>query len=210
MKPPLRVSVFLDYACPFCYIGSARLLRLEDRYDLKVNWAYIELHPETPPAGQAPGVPGYAPEQLSVIDESLAALAAADALPLVTRSRVPNTRLALRMAEAAKELGREPFYRLHRTLFHAHFADGRDIGDARVLRAIVAACDLPDDLPDRAWGVNPALDARFARYRAFAAAAGTRSVPTYVFGPQILIGVQSLETLYDAAQTLTTSAATDP
>jgi len=36
-KPELKVTVFSDYICPFCYIGSRRLLRLNDDYDLKIN-----------------------------------------------------------------------------------------------------------------------------------------------------------------------------
>ncbi|MEJ2676239.1 MAG: DsbA family protein [Acidihalobacter sp.] len=37
-RPQLRISVFMDYVCPFCFIGSERLLRLENSYDLRVNW----------------------------------------------------------------------------------------------------------------------------------------------------------------------------
>ena len=44
-KPELRISVFSDYSCPFCYIGSRRLRRLGERYDLKVNWCGLEIHP---------------------------------------------------------------------------------------------------------------------------------------------------------------------
>lgn len=206
MKPQLRISVFLDYVCPFCFVGSERLLRLEDRYDLRVNWAYLEIHPDTPPAGCAPGDLAYSPAQRAALDASLAALAAADGLALAPRRLVPNTRHALRLAEAAKDLGREPFYRLHRALLRAYFVDGRDIGDDGVLRDIAAACELPAGLPAQARDANPALDARFARYRAFAAAAGIGGVPSFAFGRRILNGVQSEETLRAAAAELCASA----
>ncbi|WP_455234446.1 DsbA family oxidoreductase, partial [Thiogranum longum] len=51
-KPVLKVSVFSDYICPFCYVGDARLDGLRDRYDLKVNWCFLEIHPETSPEGE--------------------------------------------------------------------------------------------------------------------------------------------------------------
>lgn len=37
-KPELRLTVFSDYICPFCYIGDARINRLREDFDLKVNW----------------------------------------------------------------------------------------------------------------------------------------------------------------------------
>lgn len=201
-RPQLRISVFMDYVCPFCFIGSERLLRLEDAYDLRVNWCLIEIHPETPPEGVVPGDLGYSDEHRAALDASLAALAAADGLELAPRRLVPNTRHALRLAEAAKDLGREAFYRLHSALLHAYFIDGRDIGDDGLLRAIAAECELPENLPDQAWGDNPTLDTRFARYRTFAAAAGVSGVPTFVFGPRTLTGVQNEQTLRAAAAEL--------
>jgi predicted DsbA family dithiol-disulfide isomerase len=201
-RPQLRISAFMDYVCPFCFIGSERLLRLEDAYDLRVNWCLIEIHPDTPPEGIVPGDLDYSAEHRAALDASLAALAAADGLALAPRRLVPNTRHALRLAEAAKDLGREPFYRLHRALFHAYFMDGRDIGNDGVLREISAACGLPQALPDQAWSEHPAVDARFARYRAFAVAAGVSGVPTFVFGQRTLTGVQNEETLRAAAAEL--------
>ena len=52
-KPELLVTVYSDYICPFCYIGHVRLARLRDQYELKVNWRFIEIHPETPAEGQS-------------------------------------------------------------------------------------------------------------------------------------------------------------
>lgn len=202
MKPQLRISVFLDYVCPFCYVGNHRLLRLEDTYDLRVNWAYIEIHPHTPLEGVAPEALDYTPQRRAALDTALATLATADGLTLAPRRIVPNTRHAMRLAEAAKDLGRAPFYRLHNTLFHAYFVEGRDIGNDAVLHDIAAECGLPAELPGRAWSENAALDARFARYQAFAAAAGVSGVPTFSFGRNVLPGVQSEETLRTAAAEL--------
>jgi predicted DsbA family dithiol-disulfide isomerase len=201
-RPQLRISVFMDYVCPFCFIGSERLLRLENSYDLRVNWCFVEIHPDTPPAGITPDDLDYSAEHRAALDESLAALAAADGLTLAPRHLVPNTRHALRMAEAAKDLGREPFYRFHRALLHAYFIDGRDIGDDVVLRSIANECELPENLSDLAWNEHPTVDARMARYGAFAAAAGVSGVPTFVFGQRTLAGVQNIGTLRAAAAEL--------
>ena len=50
--PELKVTVFSDYICPFCYVGHHRLMRLRDSYDLKINWCFIEIHPENSAAGE--------------------------------------------------------------------------------------------------------------------------------------------------------------
>ena len=50
-KPELLVTVFTDYICPFCYVGDVRLERLRTDYDLKINWCFLEIHPETPSTG---------------------------------------------------------------------------------------------------------------------------------------------------------------
>lgn len=165
-------------------------MQLEDTYDLRVNWSFVEIHPETPPKGRP--VSALSNE---VLEASLDALAAEDGLTLFPRRLIPNTRRAMRLADAAKDLGRESFYRLHRALFAACFEQGRDIGEEAELRSIALGCGLPPELPDQAWGKNAMLDARFARYRAFATAAGVRGVPTYVFGPHTLAGVQDEQTL---------------
>ena len=61
-KPELKVTVFSDYICPFCYIGDARLNRLRTRFELKVNWCFLEIHPETPPEGRPVRELGYDPQ----------------------------------------------------------------------------------------------------------------------------------------------------
>ena len=61
--PELRLTVFSDYICPFCYVGYHRLMRLRDVYDLKINWCLIEIHPETPPGGKPVSELGYGKTQ---------------------------------------------------------------------------------------------------------------------------------------------------
>lgn len=198
VRPLVQVSVFLDYVCPFCYVGSARLLRLDERFDLRVNWMFIELRPETPPEGQALDTLPYSEAEFEVMNRSLGELAAEEGLALADDRRLANSHRALLLAEAAKSLGREPFYRLHRSLFDANFATARNIGDESVLRDIVAACGLPESLPDQAWS-DPSLEERLARYRQIAARNSISSVPTYVFGERRLSGVQPFEAFDEAA-----------
>ena len=47
----LKVIVYSDYICPFCYIGFHRIEKLKEEYNLDVEWEPFELHPETPKKG---------------------------------------------------------------------------------------------------------------------------------------------------------------
>ena len=52
---PIRLEVFSDYTCPWCYVGWARLekalARLPDDIDVQVEWRPFEIHPEVPLEG---------------------------------------------------------------------------------------------------------------------------------------------------------------
>lgn len=198
-KPLLKASVFSDYICPFCYVGSRRLLRLNDTYDLRVNWCGIEIHPDTPASGMPVAELGYPDEQWARMQALLAALAEEEGIVLAPRHATTNSRDALLLAEAAKECGREAFYRLHEALFAAYFSDGRNLGDREVLRDIVRLCGLPAELPDRAWR-DPGPARRLAFHLQAARQLGLRGTPTYVIGERIIAGVVPVSTLRAAAR----------
>jgi predicted DsbA family dithiol-disulfide isomerase len=47
MAPPLNITIYLDYICPWCYVASTRLLMLKEEYGEKVtiNWKSFPLDP---------------------------------------------------------------------------------------------------------------------------------------------------------------------
>jgi predicted DsbA family dithiol-disulfide isomerase len=48
----MKLTVFYDYTCPFCYITSKNLETLSSEFDLDIEWKGIEIHPEYPGEGQ--------------------------------------------------------------------------------------------------------------------------------------------------------------
>jgi len=197
-KPLLKVSVFADYICPFCYVGYVRLMRLRAHYDLRVNWCFLEIHPETPPEGQPLSALGYPPERWELMMTNLERLAAEEGLELAPRAFTTNSRRALLLAEAAKSLGATPFYALHDAIYHAYFRDGRNIGDLEVLRELAHSSGIPAPLVESAWR-DASYEEHLRQYLAMAGKAGVRGVPTYLFGERQLSGAVSLEVLKDAA-----------
>ncbi len=198
-KPELPVTVFSDYICPFCYIGDRRLARLAEHYDLNVDWRFLEIHPETPPEGMPLSELGYPPEQWRQMMANLSRMAGEEKIPLAEREITTNSRKALLLAEAAKEVGPEVFCALNEKLFAAFFGEGRNIGDDAVLRKLADESGVPPDLVERAWG-DPAYGETLSAYQAAAAQLGITGVPTFLIGKRILVGAVPAEALLAAAR----------
>jgi predicted DsbA family dithiol-disulfide isomerase len=110
-------------------------------------------------------------------------------------ARMPNTRLALRLLRSASEQGSpEQVDAVLEQLFHAHFLQGRDIGDAATLRAIARNCQLNEVTAQQALAESasaPALEDKQAPLHA--------GVPYFVFNGQFgLAGAQPPDVLLQA------------
>lgn len=205
-KPELKLSVLSDYICPFCYIGHLRLESLREQYDLKVNWCFIEIHPETPASGQSIKMLDYSQASWDQMMQNLLSLAEEEGVSLCEQTITTNSRKALLLSEACKSLGADVFYPLHNALFEAYFIDGRNIGDEAVLRDIAHAHRIPENIIHQAWsdpysdGPANSVPASLLPYLQYAGAIQAKSVPTFIIGEQMLPGVVSREALLAAAQ----------
>jgi predicted DsbA family dithiol-disulfide isomerase len=198
--PQLKVTVFSDYLCPFCYLGWLRLERLREDYDLRVNWCMTEIHADNPTdEGRPPTEMGYSPEQWQRLVSDIEAAATEDGVCLGGLHCTTNSHKALLLAEAAKEAAAEAFYALHRRLFEVYLCEGRNLADERVLRGLVAELGLDPGLPDRAWG-EPRYEQRLRDYARAARELGVDATPTFYFDQTPLRGLRSVEELYAAAR----------
>jgi predicted DsbA family dithiol-disulfide isomerase len=198
-KPELPVVLFTDYACPFCYIGDRRLERLGERYDLKVERRFLEIHPDTSPGGVPVSELGYPPEQWRQMMANLSRMADEEKITLAERKITTNSRKALLLAEAAKEEGTEVFEALNKKLFAAFFGEGRNIGDEEVLRILAQEAGVPVDLVERAFR-EPAYEQALRANQAIAGQLGITGVPAYLIGNRIVVGAVPTETLFAAAR----------
>lgn len=198
-KPELRVTVFSDVICPFCYIGAARLDRLRDEYDLRVNWCFLEIHPETPAAGIPVSQLGYDPQRWSTMMKALSQQAKEADLSFAEHNFTTNSHHALLLAEAAKEQGREVFYALHNGLFEAFFRDQENIGDALVLKRVAKDVGMSREMVRLAW-VEPRFSERLKQFRLVAQELNVKATPTVFIGEQRLDGAVPIELLRAAAR----------
>ncbi len=173
----VRVTVVSDYICPWCYVGAARIERLEREFEVDVEWRPYELHPEIPPEGIERGARPSSPQRTAMY-EHLSELAREAGLPFARARRVPNSHRALEAAEFARAQGAfEPY---HRALFDAYFGQGRDIGDVEVLADLAAACDL-DGAALRQALASKRYASRVDELTEDARRAGVTGTPTVIF-----------------------------
>lgn len=198
MKPKLKLTLFTDYICPFCYIGDLRLNRLREDYDVMVNFRFIEIHPDTPQEGAAVETLDYSAEKWTAMMDGLAEMAREEQVEFSSHRRLANSHWALLLAEAAKQAGADAFYALHTRLYEAYFVHGKNIGEQDVLRELAYASGIDDELIDRAW-CSPDNEKVLQQNMAMAVQAGVTGTPTFFIGEQRLVGAVSLELLQSAA-----------
>ncbi len=184
-KPELKITVFSDYICPFCYIGDARLNRLREHYGLKVNWCFLEIHPSTPAEGMHISKLGYEDETWRQMVATLVNMAQEDGLPFKVRDFTTNSRSALLLAEAAKRENTASFYKLHNRLFISLFVDGDNIGDRDILRKMASDAGLSRELTECAWQ-DPKYDNYLKQYQQAAQELKVSATPTFFVGENSL------------------------
>lgn len=200
-KPELKLSVFSDYICPFCYIGHHRIQQLKTDYELKINWCLIEIHPETPVTGMPTTELDYSSDQWNGIINSLNNLLEEEQLPFKHEHQfTTNSHQALLLAEACKPLGAELFYRVHNRLFEAFFVDMINIGDASELQKIADSCGVPAATTQLALNRDKQLEEHLKLYLQYAQQVQISGVPSTIIGQQKLTGVPSIRSLKQAAE----------
>jgi predicted DsbA family dithiol-disulfide isomerase len=128
---PIRIDVWSDYVCPFCYLELPALQRLQQAFGdrITVVWRAFELRPAPKPTLDPDG------EYLhSTWNRAVYPMAEQRGMRLKLPPVQPRSRLALEAAAFADSHGR--FAAMHEALFRAFFEQGRDIGDVEVLCAV--------------------------------------------------------------------------
>jgi predicted DsbA family dithiol-disulfide isomerase len=190
----MEALVWSDYLCPWCYVGTDRSNLLES-LGVTVSPRPFELHPRIPVEGitlRDRWGPRYdqAVAMYARIEEECGAVG----LPFRRPERIPNTRRALQTAECVRQRYPDAFPALDRSLFAAHFVDGRFLGDPDVLDELVAATGADADAV-RAEVDSGAWHAVVAASMEAAYDAGVSGTPAwFIDGRSLIPGVQARDT----------------
>ena len=160
-------------------------------------WLPFDLHPEYPPDG-IPLADLHRRYGIGVGDrDPLRARFAAAGLEYNRPEIVPNTRLALRLSELARERGLHEAF--HDRLMDAYWSEATNIGDPDVLRRVAAEVGLDAEDVERVIG-DPSqyLDLVEASTHQ-AQSIGVNGIPAFLLDRRLLVlGAQPLEVFRSA------------
>lgn len=190
--PTLKIEMFGDLVCPWCYLGAHRLERVvaELGADIEVTHHPFLLRPATPPGGL--DIHAELRKRFGDLEPVFARVVAeanSSGLDLDPRRQpfaYPTlaAHTLLRHAEA-----RGTQRALATALYRAHFDEARNISDPHVLGEIAAHHGFTAD-EVHTIVTDPAELARTRTETERAAASGIHAVPVFVIGTQQLSGAQ--------------------
>jgi predicted DsbA family dithiol-disulfide isomerase len=161
-------------------------------FDADVTWLPFDLHPEYPPVG-IPLAELHRRYGIGVGErDPLRGRFAAAGLEYDRPDIVPNTRLALRLSELARERGlHEPF---HDRLMDAYWSEATNIGDPDELRRLAAEVGLDAQDVERVLADPSAYLELVEGSTREALSVGINAVPAFLLDRRLIVlGAQPLE-----------------
>jgi len=141
MTAPVRLDVFSDYLCPWCYNAAVRLREVQQAYGdrVHIHWRTFPLVPAEQPDRRVTEKTREGWQRIGA-EEPRASFAPPPVDTPLPTSSIP----ALTAAKCAERQGEAAFARFHERLFTALFRDNLDIGRPDVLRRLAreTALDL--------------------------------------------------------------------
>jgi predicted DsbA family dithiol-disulfide isomerase len=203
----MRIEIFSDVICPWCFIGKRRfetaISRLRDRgVDVQVDYMFrpFQLDPTAPTDSPTPAKDAYAkkfggPERATEILDHVTSVAAQDNITFNMDIAVrANTFLAHRLLSyALKQHGAAAQIALKERIMDAYFTDGKNIGDIDVLADCAESAGI-DRIEAHTFLSGDELVDEVRSEIAEAAEYGVTAVPTFIINGQWSVpGAQDVE-----------------
>ncbi|MFE6871688.1 DsbA family oxidoreductase [Kitasatospora sp. NPDC057692] len=198
----MKVEIYSDIACPWCYIGKRRFEQALDGFAGKENVEVVyrpyQLVPDAPATAsphRAWLAERYGPQSVAM-DARVAELGLTEGITYDFDAALhANTFLGHRLLHLAEtEFGAAVQGRLKEALLKAHFTDGVDVGDRTALTEVAVGAGLERDrVTAYLAGDEGAAEVRAQLDEA--RELGITAVPTFVFeGKWAVQGGQEAET----------------
>ncbi len=186
----IRIDVWSDFVCPWCYAAALNVRALQQTHDVTLRWHAFELRP----AGSPPMDPAYLhhietnsrPRFNAMMEEQHGIVVNPGPFGISSRDALVGEKVA-----AAH--GVDTVY--HELVTRAYWIDAADISDRAVLRALAEQSGMDGarfltGLDDPVYDDMVTEDVRMAQQ------IGINAVPSLVFGGRYLVsGAQPVEVL---------------
>lgn len=138
----MKIEIWSDVVCPFCYIGKRKLEKALDRFPYKdkveIEWKSFQLNPDQVTDTSISTVEhlaqskGWSLEQTREITSNVVNMAAAQGLNFdFDKAVVANTKNAHRLIHLAKTIGKGS--EMKELLLESYFSNGKNVDDAATL-----------------------------------------------------------------------------
>jgi predicted DsbA family dithiol-disulfide isomerase len=179
--------------------------RVRREFDADIEWLPFDLHPEYP----AEGIPLADLHRRYGIgtgaDDPLNDRFAEAGLTYNRPDVVPNTRLALRMSELARDAGLHDAF--HDRLMDAYWSEATDIGDPDQLRRLAAEVGLDADGVERLIADGSLYLGDVQQSTRQAQSVGINAIPAFVLDRRLIVlGAHPIETFRSAFAQLAADA----
>ena len=203
----MKVEIWSDVMCPFCYIGKRRfeaaLKNFEHKDNVEITWKSFQLNPgmKTEPGKNInqylAELKGWSVEEAKKLNDRVTAMAAEVGLKYnFDKAVVANSFDAHRLLQLAKKHGKGDA--AEEALFNAYFSNGENIADPQTLTRLgtaigLNAAEVKELLSTSAYADEVNLDMEEAQRL------GVTGVPFFVIDRKYaLSGAQSSETFLSA------------
>eukprot|EP01086_Lenisia_limosa_P002382 TRINITY_DN1541_c0_g1_i1.p1 TRINITY_DN1541_c0_g1~~TRINITY_DN1541_c0_g1_i1.p1 ORF type:complete len:232 (+),score=51.26 TRINITY_DN1541_c0_g1_i1:374-1069(+) len=204
----MRVDIWSDVVCPFCYIGKKRLEHVAEQagIELDIHWHSFELDPDAPAKHETSNTERLAKKygrsfaDMEEMERNVAAMAATEGIDFQwQKANSGNSFNAHRIIHLAqsKGLGNEA----KEAFFHAYMTEGLAIGEREVVEEIASRIGL--DHAEVEYILNSDELADFVRHDEKIAHEQLKvtGVPFFVFDQKLaLSGAQPREIFLQALQ----------
>ncbi len=204
----MKIEVWSDYACPFCYIGEKRLEKaiaeIPGGDKIEIEFKSFELDPTADKKVVSSTIDRFAAKYGMTYDEAAQRV---EQISLMGRregidfkyatTQYTNTFDALRLTKLAQERGHNEIIS---KLFDAYFTKNLELSNFDVLKKIAADCDLDAAEVDAVLSSDKyAAEVRADEHEA--AMLGIHGVPYFVVGRKYaLSGAQPVEVIKQAIE----------
>jgi predicted DsbA family dithiol-disulfide isomerase len=186
---PVKIDVWSDFVCPWCFLASTSLERLKKSHDVEVVWRSYELRPKG-----SPPMPEAYRARIEASQPQLKAMAREKyGVELHSGPFGIDSRTALIGDKYAESQGKGDAY--HAAVFRAYWVEAKNIEDRAVLRKIAENAGLDGDAFLKALD-EPVYEKQVIDDIQQAQEFGLSGVPALIFAEKYLVsGAQPYDAL---------------